>query len=455
MGVLNSKRGEIPNDIVENENEVNAFFSNLLNAPIDCQETVSYYKEIPRVCDAQFEFTLVSLEEVESIFHSIKSRACGRDSISPQMLSFRFPHLLPQVCHIIHSCLEAGIFPDSWKEAVVQPIPKVKQPASLADLRPISLLPVLSKILERIIHKQLTGYLNINGILPSCQSGFRRNHSTVTALLKVTDDILRAIDKGQITTLVLLDLSRAFDTVDHDVLLAKLQHVGLSDVPLAFFNSYLRGRRQRVMYDGKLSDSLPIATGVPQGSILGPLLFLVYIFDLFKVVTYCSIHGYADDIQLYCSFNPEDRQCANNSLNRDLEVIYQFAVAHNLTLNSRKSSFTLFGRSQKCDEVLGSDFRRIVNGELISHAASVRNLGLLMNCNLRFTDHVSLLLRRSYFRLRVLYANRQILNFHLRKMLCESVVHSVFQHSNGYSKSSAYVVDSFTGSEISIQFLNI
>lgn len=222
--------------------------------------------------------------------------------------------------------MEAGIFPDSWKEAVVQPIPKVKQPASLADLRPISLLPVLSKILERIIHKQLTGYLNINGILPSCQSGFRRNHSTVTALLKVTDDILRAIDKGQITTLVLLDLSRAFDTVDHDVLLAKLQHVGLSDVPLAFFNSYLRGRRQRVMYDGKLSDSLPIATGVPQGSILGPLLFLVHIFDLFKIVTYCSIHGDADDIQLYCSLNPEDRQCANNSLNRDLEVSLQLRI---------------------------------------------------------------------------------------------------------------------------------
>lgn len=429
MGVLNNKRRDTSNiDLCENS--LNDYFSNLLNTPHDCKNVVDHYKAIPRFCDARFEFTTVSIGEVESMFYSIKSRECGRDYISPQMLSFCFPHLLPQVCHIINSCLEAGVFPESWREAVVRPIPKKEHPTSPADLRPISILPVLSKILEKIIHKQLTDYLNLNEILPSCQSGFRRNHSTVTALLKITDDILRATDRGQITTLVLLDLSRAFDTVDHDVLLAKLQHVGLSDVPLAFFKSYLRGRRQRVMCSGNISGSLPITTGVPQGSVLGPLLFLVYIFDLFKIVNHCSIHGYADDIQLYYSFNPGESSYADHCLNRDLDVIYQFAAAHNLKLNSGKSSFTLFGRSQGLNEVLRSDFCPIINGEAISHAAVVRNLGLMMDCDLRFADHVSLLLRRSYSRLRLLYANRHILNFELRKMLSISIVLSVFQHGN-------------------------
>lgn len=148
--------------------------------------------------------------------------------------------ILPYIIHIINSCLLEHTFPEPWKHALVKPLPKTRQLTTYKDLRPISILPAFSKILERIIHSQLSGYINTNNILPLTQSGLRKGYSCTTALLKVTDDILSATDQGKITILVLLDFSKAFETVDHGILISVLKYMGVNREALSLIDSYLR-----------------------------------------------------------------------------------------------------------------------------------------------------------------------------------------------------------------------
>ena len=202
--------------------------------------------------------------------------------------------------------------PRCFKRAVVQPLLKKSNldAASFNNYRPISRLPFISKILEKVVAMQLNFVLEAHSICDIFQSGFRKNHSTETALLRVSNDILMAADAGECSVLVLLDLSAAFDTVDHCILIDRLNSlVGISGSALDWFTSYLSDRSFSVSTGSFMSDSVPLSCGVPQGSVLGPLLFSLYMLPLgkiissFKTVSYC----YADDIQLFISFSP-DRQ---------------------------------------------------------------------------------------------------------------------------------------------------
>src|SRR5436190_23191810 len=174
------------------------------------------------------------------------------------------------------------------------------------DYRPISILPALSKGLERIVHNQITEFLVSNNIINTHQSGFRRYHSTETALLKVTDDIRLAMDRSQCTILILFDFSKAFDMVNHEILLEKLRILGFSDIALSWMGSYLSGRRQCVTHNNNTSEWKPVTCGVPQGSILGPLLFTIYVNDISKVLKYTNFHCYTDDLQIYAHFMKEN-----------------------------------------------------------------------------------------------------------------------------------------------------
>ena len=169
------------------------------------------------------------------------------------------------------------------------------------NYRPISILPVLSKVLERAVHIQLYKYLQQNKILSPYQSGFRKRHSTKFAALSFSDNIRRNMDQGQLTGAVFIDLRKAFDTVDHTVLLIKLSNLGILDKEHGWFTDYLSNRTQVVEFQGVTSTPEAISTGVPQGSILGPLLFILHINDLPEVVSECNILMYADDTVLYCS----------------------------------------------------------------------------------------------------------------------------------------------------------
>ena len=231
--------------------------------------------------------------------------------------------LLPLQRYLIRS----GKFPGIWKCAKVAALFKSRDRTNATNYRPISILSTLSKIIERVVHSQLYEYLISNNLLSNNQFGFRSKRSTATALSGFADEVLLNIDNGNICGAVFLDLTQAFDTVDHGILMTKLSTVGVSENSLAWFKSYLRNRKQRTSCGNELSEALPVDVGVPQGNILGRLLFLIYVNDLPAVTKRCDVSLYADDTVLYCLAKEPGQ--LESKLNEDL---YNVAKQINLLL---------------------------------------------------------------------------------------------------------------------------
>ena len=253
----------------------------------------------------------------------------------------------PTILLLINTCLSSGCVPAAFKHAVVQPLLKNPNldPSILANFRPISQLPFLSKVLERVVYTQLQSHLATNNIHEKFQSGFKTSHSTETALLRVQNDLLLAADAGNPAILVLLDLTAAFDTVDHRILLSRLeQYVGLSGVALSWFQSYLSDRSFSVQLGDFFSSAAPLTCGVPQGSILGPILFLLYMLPLGEILAThnISFHCFADDVQLYLPLKG-DGQVALHSLLDCLDDVRKWMGANFLNLNESKTEVAFFG----------------------------------------------------------------------------------------------------------------
>ena len=268
-------------------------------------------------------FQSVTEADVRRVMAS-PSKSLSLDPIPTFLLKEVIDVLLPFITALINASLSQGRLPMSQKQAFVTPLLKKAglDAADMANYRPVSNLTFLSKTVERVVAKQLNGYLAANGLLPRLQSAYRRGHSTETALLRVMSDVFAAADQKRVTLLALLDLSAAFDCVDHDILLMRLQRiVGLSGQVLSWIRSFLTERSQRVAYAGSLSSLIVLLWGVPQGSVLGPLLFLLYTAELFDIIVShgASAHFYADDWQLYVNLLAADTDDAINCL----QVVWQ------------------------------------------------------------------------------------------------------------------------------------
>nr|CAH7757971.1 unnamed protein product [Callosobruchus chinensis] len=426
MKVQQSSNVSLPTHL-QDVTAINAHFTSVYNKSDLCKEAISFYNNN---LYSAFAFTLkpVDTKTVEEVLFSIKSNAAGSDGITLHMLKLCLPTILPHITHIVSCCLDVGYFPLNWKLSFVTPLPKVSTPACLNDLRPISLLCVLSKILEKVVYQQVVEYANEHKIIPKHQSGFRKGYSTTSALSNLTDNIIRARDKKMASVLISLDYSKAFDCLDHDLILAKLHYYGFDNKSVAFFNFYLKDRQQTVTLNGIYSPPTNIISGVPQGSILGPLLFLLYSADLSKNVTSCDVQMYADDTQITSYFFPNFLNIATQEINKDLETIYKFSTEHNLKLNPDKSTVILFAKENILTQ-LKTELKLKINGTALNYGSISKNLGLLVDENLRFKEHVSVLLKKAYTRLRLLYNSKHILNLSLKKKLCECLVLSIFQYA--------------------------
>ena len=238
-----------------------------------------------------------------------------------------------------------GSIPSDWKHAVVTLVYKSDSRTDPNNYRPISVLPVFSKILERAVHKMVYTYLQQHNLLSIYQSGFRSLHSTSTCLANVTNTLLQNIDKGQLTGLVFLDLRKAFDTLDHRVLLNKLTSLGFNEAAVQWFNAYLTDRSQSVVVNVSTSEPQTILFGVPQRSLIGPLLSIIYINDLPSVVSHCKIQLYADDTLLYVrSSSVTDIEFM---LSEDLRHIIEWLNNSFLYLNYSKTKIMLSGTHQR------------------------------------------------------------------------------------------------------------
>jgi Reverse transcriptase (RNA-dependent DNA polymerase). len=272
----------------------------------------------------------------------MKSKAFGCDNLNITLILICCPYIIPFITHIINTCIDQSYFPKSWKCANVIPLPKVNNPTEPTHLRSISILPALSKILEKVMEMQITAFLNANNVLPEKQSGFRRGYSCSTALSDLTDDIFKSRDNSEAMVLVLLDYSKAFDTLNYDILKSILHYIGFTNTASSLITSFLCDRKQRVSLDNKFSQPLIMLSGVPQGSILGPLLYSIYTLNVIKSLVYCKYHMYADDTQLYYSFNPSEVVHANFKINNDLCNLASASKNHLLKINPKKSAALLF-----------------------------------------------------------------------------------------------------------------
>ena len=291
-------------------------------------------------------FELLTVEDVAAAIRALPDKQCSSDPIATRYVKEAVDVLAPFCTELFNRSLTAGSVPSSFKAAYVTPLLKKAglDPADVSSYRPISNLSVMSKLLERLVAKQLVGYLTASGLLPRLQSAYRAHHSTETAVLKVMTDILRALDTGNLAVLTLLDLSAAFDTVDHATLLRRLSVTyGRDGAVLSWFRSYLSGRTQFVRCGSSKSASSTLSCGVPQGSVLGPILFLLYTADLLGIIEQHDLipHLYADDTQICEATLHRRMSCSCRSGFRDAWMTLQNGcslIVFNSTQPRRKCS---------------------------------------------------------------------------------------------------------------------
>ena len=337
-------------------------------------------------------FQQVTCDQVKKTILNMPKKACDLDPIPSSLLFSCLDEVLPVITDIMNESLNTGTVPDCFKHALVTPLLKKSNlnPEQLKNYRPVSNLSFLSKLLERIVLSQLLDHLESNDLLEPFQSAYRKHHSTETALLRVVNDLLQASDKGCVSILSLLDLSAAFDTIDHSILLARLsQYFGCSGTVLNWFKSYLQNRTQCVLINGVKSAKSKPNYGVPQGSVLGPVLFTMYTRPLSSIIAKLNAlyHFFADDSQLYPSTQLDNFAATCDDLQTCIESVADWMYGSKLRMNDEKTEAMCIGSKSKCKEITRKSMS--VHQSKIIFSSSVKNLGVFLDQSLTMEVHVN------------------------------------------------------------------
>ena len=380
-----------------NVDHLNSHFTSSASINSKCKsDTLQFLSSRPLPNYSSFIFNLFSAFDVKRTILSIDSNAVGSDNISRAMIVPLIDLLAPVIAKILNTSISSGIFPSSWKDAHVIPLPKKANPVNFSDLRPISILSFISKVLEKLVHSQLVSFLTEHNLFNPFQSGFRTGHSTTTALVKITDDIRLGMENQEVTILTLLDFSNAFNTVNFDILLAILRSLNISPTVIDWFRSYIHGRRQRIRVEDTLSSWCDVTAGVPQGGVLSPLLFSLFIHSITSDLS-SSYHLYADDLQIYCRAKTSDLSLAIGKINYDLDKICAWSRSFGLNVNPQKTQAIIIGSSRIRSRI---DFELlptiIFDGVQVPLSETVRNLGVLFDGTMSWKPHVAEVSRRVF-----------------------------------------------------------
>ena len=373
-------------------NHFNSFFtkigpnlSNLINIPTNKTFKTFLNSRISH----SFNFKNINDNLINEIIDKLSPKtSTGHDGLSTKLLKIVKNALIAPITIIVNQMLNTGIFPDKLKIAKVNPIFKKDDEMQVTNYRPISLLPSISKIFEKVIFRQLYDYFHQKKLFYNAQYGFREKHSTELAALELVDRVTSEMDKMNTPISIFLDLSKAFDTLDHDILLAKLEYYGIRGTANRLLQSYISDRQQFVEIDNTRSDTLSLTTGVPQGSILGPLLFLIYINDISLASQMFKLIIYADDTNLNTTFELITNQNPNAdidiTLNNELQKISEWLKTNKLSLNVNKSKYMIFHMPQKKIPML-----HVKNDDTeIEKVSNFDFLGLTINEHLSWKSHI-------------------------------------------------------------------
>ena len=386
-------------------------------------------------CHAEFkEFRVMSEREIERFVDTIGKKSCDLDPIPASILKECKSALLPVLTNIVNMSLQSASMPTALKEAAIKP--KLKKDnldsEDYSNFRPISNLKVTTKIIEKAVFCQLSDHLRDNDLEESFQSAYKRFHSTETALLRVQNDVLLEIDNQKCVAMLLLDMSAAFDTVDHDLLLERMEkRYGVKGNVLKWFRSYLQDRKQFVIIDGNKSKTKELRYGVPQGSVLGPILYLLYTSPIGDIIRRHGLnyHLYADDTQLYLPFkpNPAEQPSSIAKIEACVSEIDSWMVCNKLKLNREKTELLILSARHRPPPLVEYVD---VSGERIEPSPSARNIGVIFDEHMSLDKHVTSTCKACFFHLRNISKIRDCLSLADTEKLVHAFITSKLDNTN-------------------------
>ena len=378
-------------------------------------------------------FRAATENEVKTLILSCNNSSCQLDPIPTWLLKQCVSDLLPLITTIVNKSLELGQFPSQLKEAIIKPHIKKSNldTEELKNYRPVSNIHFLSKILEKLVVKRLEEHMSAYNLYDNLQSAYRPQHATETAVLKIHHDIVSGLDNGKCTVLASLDLSAAFDTVDHSIFIARIQQLyGVDNVCKDWFESYLRDRSHRVCINDTLSDQNALKCGVPQGSVLGARLYSMYAYPLSNIIKKHNLqyHTYADDTQIYiqCKDNVESINEAVSKLENCIMEASDWMKQNSLKINENKTEFIIFSNKPQTKDCHSLS----VGNNYITLSGCIKILGVTLDSKMTLTKHISETCRSAYMHIRKIRSIRKFLTDKAVKTLCQSVVISRLDYCN-------------------------
>lgn len=429
--MLNGNKSEVTSintgsNLIENDAEIansfNKFFVESIrdiNARIP---NVNYVNTDRSIANESFQFQAISISDIKLCLRDMKQNL-DEYNLNAKVLIDCLDLVATPLADIINHSFISGVFPSALKTATIIPIQKVTNTTLINEFRPINMLPCIEKIIERLAYNQFNDFIIRNSILKNHQSGFRGSHSCESAINDVLREWKEAQNDSKSLIAVFLDLQRAFETIEPKILIAKLRKIGIQEKTLKWFESYLFGRKQRVKFNGVVSDEISNDLGVPQGSILGPLLFILYINELGDCLKYCKIKMFADDTLIYIIFDNTEDACSK--LNEDLSFLFKNLCQHKLRLNVSKTKAMLISNKKNIDT---NTIDIKINDEKIDLVNEIKYLGIVIDCKLKFEANTDYICKKVGKKINVLARLRNELNCQQKILVYKTIIEPHFTY---------------------------